>query len=44
MNLGDIWLLANGIIKDELLDKLNELLEKEIPTYYKNWADKQVNY
>ena len=34
MNLGDIWLLANGIIKDELLDKLNELLEKEIPTYY----------
>ena len=44
MNLGEIWLLANGIIKDELLDKLNELLEKEIPTYYKNWADKQVNY
>ena len=40
MNVGEAWILANGIIKDELLDKLNDLLEKELSTYYTNYCNK----
>ena len=40
MNVGETWILANGIIKDELLDKLNDLLEKELSTYYTNYCNK----
>jgi len=40
MNIGKAWELASGVIKDELLDKLNKLLENELPIYYTSYCNK----
>lgn len=35
-NLESVWKLSSSILKNELLNNLNTLLEKEIPDYYYN--------
>lgn len=41
LKLGKIWELASGLLKKELLNNLNELLEKELPPYYTNYSNKK---
>ena len=40
LKLGKIWILSNGLLKDELLNNLNKLLEKELPIYYTNYSNR----
>lgn len=40
-NLKTVWELSNSILKNELLNDLITLLEKEIPEYYYNLYNKK---
>lgn len=40
LKLGKIWELASGVLKEELYDSLNGILEKELRTYYTNYSNK----
>lgn len=40
-NLKTVWELSNSILKNELLNDLIKLLEKEIPEYYYNLYNKK---
>ena len=40
INIGTVWRLASNDLNDALMKKLNELLVKEIPEYYKNLCSK----
>ena len=40
MKLGKVWELASGLIKVELYDSLNRVLENELPSYYTNYSNK----
>ena len=41
LKLGKIWELANGILEKELYKQLNNILELELPIYYKNYCNKK---
>ena len=41
LKVGEIWDLASGILENELLESLNQILEIELPTYYMNYCYKQ---
>lgn len=41
LNVEKAWNLSSFIVKEELLDKLNKLLEQEIPNYYKKLCNKK---
>lgn len=41
VKIEEIWNLSNGILKNELLNKLNTVLEKELPIYYMNYCNNQ---
>lgn len=40
INVGTVWRLASNDLNDALMKKLNELLVKEIPEYYKDLCSK----
>ena len=40
INIGTVWRLASNDLNDALMKKLNELLVKEIPEYYKDLYSK----
>ena len=40
LKVGKVWYLANGVLKEELENKLYDLLENELPTYYTNYCNK----
>ena len=39
LKLGKIWELSSEILKNELYDSLNSILEKELPVYYKKYCN-----
>lgn len=41
MKLGKIWILSSGLLKGELLSKLERILSVELPIYYTNYCNKQ---
>ena len=41
LKLGKVWELANGVLYNELYKKLNNVLEAELPTYYKNYCNRR---
>ena len=40
LKLGEIWKLASGVLKSELLDSLIRILKLELPVYYTNYSNK----
>ena len=41
LKLGNVWALANGILYNELYEKLNNVLKSELPIYYKNYCKRK---
>ena len=41
LKLGEIWKLSSGLLENEMLNKLNKILENELPTYYMNYCNGQ---
>lgn len=41
MNIGKAWILASQTLKDEFLNDLINILEHEVPDYYKNLCNKK---
>ena len=41
LKLGKIWELATGVLENELYDKLNIILENELPVYYEEFCDRK---
>lgn len=39
LKLGKVWELASSILKNELLNQLNKILEIELPIYYTNYCN-----
>ena len=41
IKLGEIWNLSSRLLENEMLNKLNKILENELPTYYMNYCNSQ---
>ena len=43
LKLGTVWNLSNGILYNKLYNNLMNILEIELPVYYKNYCDRIQN-